>query len=324
MFSLADLLLIFVATIWGINVTVVKKALTELNPLAFNSLRFAISAGLSWVVLGVAREKPLPRGKDLPALIVLGLLGHTLYQVLFIYGTNSTTASNTALLLATIPIWVAALGAITREEVAGPLTWLGIGLSLFGIALVTGGGNLSVGGGTLGGDLMLVAGTFFYGLYVLKSKALLGKYSPVQYSTWTTTVGALGLSALSLRQLGAQDWGRVGVTGWGGLAFSAVLAIALGYFIWSYGIQKLGSARAAIYNNLTPVTGLIFSSVFLKEKITALQVGGIVLIITGLTLARRKKLHRRQEFVGEGSPLPPIPYRLRQKGTSDPNEEVRK
>jgi drug/metabolite transporter (DMT)-like permease len=50
-FTLADLLLIVVAIIWGVNVAVVKSALTVFNPLTFNSLRFGISALLSWGML---------------------------------------------------------------------------------------------------------------------------------------------------------------------------------------------------------------------------------------------------------------------------------
>ena len=283
---MADLLLIVVAIIWGVNVAVVKSALTEFNPLTFNSLRFGISALLSWGMLGLSRAKLLPQREDLPRLAFLGLLGHTLYQVLFISGTNLTTGANTALLLATIPVWVAALGAITREEAAGPLTWIGIGTSILGIALVTASGGLSLGGSTWLGDIMVVSGTFFYAIYTLKSKTLLVKYSPLQFSTWTMTIGALGMTVVSLGPIRAQDWSAVGIVGWGGLAFSAGLAIALGYYIWSNGIKKLGSARTALYNNLTPVTAMIFSSLFLHEKITLPQLAGAALIITGLSLAR--------------------------------------
>lgn len=286
-FSLADLLLIIVAIIWGVNVAVVKSALSEFNPLTFNSLRFGISALLSWGMLGLSGVKLLPQRQDLPRLAFLGLLGHTLYQVLFISGTNLTTAANTALLLATIPVWVAALGAITREEAAGPLTWIGIGMSILGIALVTASGDLSLGGSTWLGDIMLVSGTFFYAIYTLKSKTLLIKYSPLQFSTWTMTIGALGIIIVSLGQIQAQDWAAVGIAGWGGLAFSAGLAITLGYYIWTNGIQKLGSSRTALYNNLTPVTAMIFSSLVLHEKIALPQLAGAVLIITGLSLARR-------------------------------------
>jgi len=212
-----------------------------------------------------------------------------MYQVLFISGINLTTAGNTALLLATIPVWVAALAALTGAERTGPLTWIGISLSVTGIVLVTTGGgqDLSLGGSTWLGDIMVVCGTFFYAFYTLKSKVLLGKYSPLQFTTWTMTVGATLLFIFSLGPLTAQDWSAVGVTGWGGLAYSAVLAIVAGYYVWTNGIQKLGAARTAIYNNLTPVTAMITGSLFLNEAITILQISGAALIICGLYITRK-------------------------------------
>ena len=288
-FGLADILLIIIATIWGINVVVVKAALTELGPLPFNSLRFLIAAALSWALLRATGAKLLPERADIPRLAILGLVGHTLYQALFISGIDLTTAGNTALLLATIPVWVAALAALTRAEATGPLTWLGIGLSITGIVFVTTGGgkNLSLGGTTWIGDMMVVSGAFFYALYTLKSKALLLKYSPLQFTTWTMTVGAVALLLFSLGPLKDQDWAVVGITGWGGLAYSSVLAIVAGYYVWINGVQKLGAARTAVYNNLNPVTAVIIGSIFLGEAITAPQIVGATLIISGLYVARR-------------------------------------
>lgn len=288
-FSLADILLISIAIIWGVNVVVVKTALTELAPLPFNSLRFLIASAISWGLLRFTGAKLLPERQDVPHLLLLGMLGHAVYQILFILGTDLTSAGNTALLLATIPVWVAALAAMTKAEPTGPLTWIGVSLSLLGIVMVTTGGgkDVSLGGSTWQGDLMIVTGTCFYAFYTLKSKTLLSKYTPLQFTTWTMTAGALVLLLVSLQPLGAQDWSQVGFSGWGGLAYSAALAIAFGYYVWTNGVQKLGAARTAVYNNLSPITAMITGALVLGEEITVLQVSGAALIIGGLYVARR-------------------------------------
>lgn len=289
-FSPADLLLFTVAIIWGVNVVVVKTALTELAPLPFNSLRFTLSALLCWAVLRASGGKLLPERADFLRIMVLGLVGHGLYQALFIQGTNLTSAGNTALLLATIPVWVAALAALTRAEATGPFVWLGIGLSIAGIVLVTLGGSkgVTLGGNTWQGDAMLVGGTFFYAYYTLKCKDLLKKYSALQFTTWTMTAGAAALLFFSLGPLATQNWRAVGLAGWGGLVYSAALAIVAGNFVWTYGVQKLGAARTAIYNNLTPVTAMIMGYLFLEEAVTLPQVAGAALIIAGLYLTRHR------------------------------------
>lgn len=288
-FSGADMLLIAIAVVWGFNVVVVKSALTEFEPLPFNSLRFVLAALFSWVFLLSSGSSLLPQPRDIPSLVMLGLLGHTVYQILFILGIDLTSAGNTALLLATIPVWVAALAGISRVEVTGPRTWAGIALSIFGIVLVTTGGGkgFSLGGSTWMGDVLIVSAAFFYAFYTLRSKNLLSKYSPLQFTTWTMTAGAFALLVVSQKSLIEQDWSLVGVSGWGGLAYSAILAIALGYYIWSNGVKKLGAARTAVYNNLTPITAMLTGLIFLEEKISLPQFSGAVLIIGGLYVARR-------------------------------------
>lgn len=289
-FNLADLLLLTVAFVWGINVVVVKTALTEFDPLPFNSLRFGISALLCWALLRATGAKLLPQRADILRLIVLGLMGHGFYQVLYIQGINLTSAGNTALLLATVPVWVAALAALTRAEATGPFVWLGICFSVTGIILVTAGGGkeVSLGGNTWQGDVMVVCAAFFYAYYTLKSKALLERYSPLQFATWTMTVGAIVLLLFSPGPLRAQDWQGVGWAGWGGLAYSAVLAIVFGDCMWIYGVHKLGAARTAIYNNLSPLTAMVMGSLFLGETISAVQLAGAALIIGGLYVTRRR------------------------------------
>jgi drug/metabolite transporter (DMT)-like permease len=123
-FALADLLLIIVAVIWGFNVVAVKLALGTLTPLTFNALRFVGAALASWLLLSFSGQGLLHLKADWRRIGVLGLLGHGVYQVMFILGTNLTSAGNTALLLATIPVWVAALIALKDPEPVPALTWL--------------------------------------------------------------------------------------------------------------------------------------------------------------------------------------------------------
>lgn len=293
--TLADGLLVAVAIIWGINVVVVKFALTQLGPLPFNSLRFVSAALLSWLLLAATGGFSLPRKQDVPRLAVLGLTGHMLYQVLFISGIARTSAGNTALLLATIPVWVAALAAVTGVEASTGRTWLGISLSFAGIALVTvGGGEELKLGVSWQGDLLIVAGTFFYGWYTLNSRQLLRRYSPLQFTTWTMTIGAAALFLFSLPALARQDWSQVGVAGWGSLAYSSCLAIVAGYYVWINGVQKLGAGRTAIYNNLTPVTAMLAGWLLLGEGIALLQLVGAAMIITGLYTTRTARLAKGQ------------------------------
>jgi drug/metabolite transporter (DMT)-like permease len=290
-FGLTDALLVATAVIWGFNVVLVKISLAELSPLPFNSLRFLLAAGLSWLLLRVAEPGSRVKREDIPVLIGLGLLGHSLYQILFISGINLSTAGNTSLLLATSPIWVAVLSSLFGLERLQSKAWGGILLSFSGICLVTvgGGKDIGFGSGSSLGDLLILAGTLVFAIYTVRSKQLLTRYSPLQFSTYTMIPGALALLVVSTPALLHQDFGGVSLAAWGGLLYSGIFAIVIAYYVWNNGVQKLGAARTAIYNNLSPVVAMVAGVMILQEQVSLPQLAGAALIVVGLYLTRSSK-----------------------------------
>ena len=100
-----DLGLLFLVLIWGINFSVLKIVLRELDPLALNALRFPIAALALWMLVRRLDGPLRPDPGDVGRIIALGLLGNVAYQLFFIFGVNSTLAGNASLMLATTPVW---------------------------------------------------------------------------------------------------------------------------------------------------------------------------------------------------------------------------
>ena len=132
-----DLLMLGAVVIWGLNFTVVKLAIQDFSPMAFNALRFGLATVVMLAILGWratssgAREPPGVARADIPAIILLGLLGHTLYQLVFINGLARTTPANSSLLMATSPIWVVIISYLLRIERVNRRMWAGILLSFW-------------------------------------------------------------------------------------------------------------------------------------------------------------------------------------------------
>ena len=101
----AEVGLVLLTLIWGVNFAVIKVALDTFEPLAFNALRFPIAAFVLWIGLRSQGPVPLPPREDLPRLILLGFLGNVVYQIFFIIGIDLTLAGNASLMLATVPVW---------------------------------------------------------------------------------------------------------------------------------------------------------------------------------------------------------------------------
>src|SRR5690606_5882653 len=109
----------------------------------------------------------------------------------------------------------------------------------------------------------------------------------IQATAWTLWIGASGIFLIGIPALRSQPWEEVGAAAWGGLLYSALLSIGLAYLIWYRGVERLGSARTAIYSNLTPVIALAAGALWLGERLTLLAVLGVALVLGGLVLVRR-------------------------------------
>ncbi len=292
--SSTDLLMLGAIAIWGVNFTIVKLALREFNPLVFNALRFGLATvvmlGILWRRGRAPGERNLalaPR-RDWVLIVLLGLCGHTLYQVLFINGLALTTPANSSLLMATAPIWVAIIGLVLGIERINRVMWAGILMSFSGIALLILSGNaVSLGGATLMGDLLLLGCAILWAAYTTASKPLLGRYSPLRLTAWSMVAGTIPLVLLSIPAVAREDWSQLSLGAWGALAFSALFAVVIGYLIWYTSVQRVGNARTAVYSNLTPVAAIVFAWLVLGDALMPLQLLGAAIVLAGLVVTRR-------------------------------------
>ena len=283
-----DLGLLLMGLIWGVNFPVIKAALEEIPPLAFNALRFPLAALTVFLILRARGGVSWPERRDIPRVLGLGVLGNLVYQGFFIFGVDSTLAGNAAILLATTPVWTLALSTLRRHEAPGRLVWLGVIATIVGMVLVVVGGTGSVGfqGASLKGDLLMVGAAITWSTYSVGSRNLVRKYGSLPVTAWTLWVGATGLTLLGLPTLITAPPVNASPMAWGGVAYAGILAIGLAYILWYRGVQKIGNARTAAYANLTPVVALMVAWVWLGEVPTTLQVGGAGVVLAGLSLAR--------------------------------------
>ncbi len=293
-----DGLLILTVITWGFNFSVVKFALAELPPLAFNSIRFFAAAVTLLVIARFAGLRWHFERRHLPFLVGLGLVGNAIYQILFIYGAAATTADNAALILGTVPVWVALVGAFAGMERVGPGGWAGILMSFLGIVMIVVGGDreahFEFGGATLAGDGLVLLATFCWSAYTLLVRLAMRHYRPMAVTVFTTMVGAVPLILIGIPEVTTLDFAAVSVGAWAAVTFSGVFSIAICYFVWNHGIARIGSARTSLYSNLVPIVGLLTAWLWLGETLTPLQGWGALAALAGVALARRHTRPRRQ------------------------------
>ena len=288
-FTVYDGLLLGMIVVWAANPSFIKWALRDMDPLVFNAFRFAV-ATLPLIVWVLARGEGLSWHKgDGPKLLALGLVGHGVYQALFILGINLTLAGNVALILSINPAFVAVFSFLLGYERARGYVWVGVSLTMLGVVLVTFGTGGEVGlGSRLLGDLLILLVTMLWGLYTVVSQSFLKRYSSVKLNALTMPVGSLFLLIVAAPNIAGTAGTLPGVPlgTWAILAGSGLLAVSASYVIWYKGVQKLGATRTAIYSNLVPVLAAFISFVVLKEPLGWQFWTGMAFVIGGVTLAR--------------------------------------
>jgi drug/metabolite transporter (DMT)-like permease len=285
----AELGLVLVVLLWGANFTFIKLGIAQIPAFTFAGIRFTL-AGIVLLSLVRLREGSIawPRG-SLGRVVVLGLLGNTIYQALFMLGLERTSVANASLIVAAAPVIVAVFGTVTGiERLTAPLIG-GVVLATLGVTLVVAMRGPAFGTETLVGDLAVLIATFSWAAYTL----LLRKYrlgvSDLRLTALTMLTGAPGLALLGLPGFLHTDWRSVRLSAWIGVAGSTFLAIVVAYILWNRAVRQLGSARASIFSSGVPLTAMLVAWPVLGEHPRPLQIAGAVLIVGGVLLSRRKR-----------------------------------
>ncbi len=281
-------LLVLMAVIWGVNFSVLKVGTRYVDPATFNGVRVLLATAVLATAAAV-RRAPRPSRADALRLVLLGVFGHGLYQLLFIEGLARTETGTTALIFAGGPAFVGVVGRLLGVERPSARAWGGIGLQLAGMAGVVFGSATAAAtraGGSASGTLFVLAASLTWSCYAVLLKPYTRRVDGVQLAAWTAAGGALTLGVSSLPAVARGALGALPPAGWAAMLYSGVLALALAYLFYYRGVRTVGPVRAAMYTNLQPVVALLVGFTVLGERPGAWQLAGAALIGAGLVASR--------------------------------------
>ncbi|MEK7728367.1 MAG: DMT family transporter, partial [candidate division KSB1 bacterium] len=230
----AELLMLLIVLIWGVNFVVVKNTLRQMQPLTFNALRFILASS---ALLCAAKW----RGTDMRLTwrearlyCALGFVVATLYQILFIEGIARTTAGNSSLIVAMSPVLIALAGHFMGRERLHRRAAFGVLLAFAGLYFVITGkqSNSALASPTLLGDLLSIAAACTWAFYTLVSQPFLQQRSALRVTAYSISFGTIPLLLWCSPSLLAQSWSQIDVFGWSGLFYSGLLSIALSQLLW--------------------------------------------------------------------------------------------
>jgi drug/metabolite transporter (DMT)-like permease len=269
---------------WGGNFTASKIAFTEITPLAFTAIRFALGTLILWLVMRWLE----PEGENPPELwgrmIWLGIVGNTIYQLCFVLGLARTTATNTSLLLAAMPTVVTVTAGVIGLETITRRQVFALAMATLGVVIVVARNGFGQVEGDWLGDFLILTAVACWTIYTIGTRRLGKRLTALRFTTLTMITGTPGLVLLGLPDLLRMEWTTISGQAWAGLTYSLMLSLVASYVLWNRGVQILGASRAALYNCLTPLVAATLATIFLHEQPTVTHLLGGGLILGGVLL----------------------------------------
>ncbi|HEX4933565.1 MAG TPA: DMT family transporter [Gemmatimonadaceae bacterium] len=282
-----DLLLLLMATIWGINFSVLKYGTQYIAPLAFNGTRIPIAAATQLGIAGAMRLERVPRAVVV-RLIALGMLGNGVYQTLFILGVVRARVATAALIVASTPAFVAVLGRLLGTERLSSRQWTGIALQIVGCSsVVMGSARGGAGSDSPIGAALLLSASLSWAVYSVALRRVATQVHTLQLGGYTMVGGALISSVVAIPAIVRTPWATLPPGVYLALLYSAILAMVLAYLFWYRGLRILGPTRTAVYSNLQPIIAALVAYLAFREVPTFAQLVGAICVISGLLLTRR-------------------------------------
>jgi drug/metabolite transporter (DMT)-like permease len=279
--------LIAVTVVWGVTFVQVKDAV-EVYPLfAFLAVRYAIAAGALGVV-AAPRVRALGRPGLLAGSVLGVLLG--LGTGLQTAGLERTTVSSTGFITGLYVVLTPLFGLVLFRTRVGLQVWLGVVLSVAGLAMLSG-----VHVGSTAGDLLVLASTSAQALQIVMVERYANRYDAIALTFVEMATCCLGflVIAVALGDLSVPH----GWTVWGALLTTGVFASALAYLIQVWAQRRLSAARIALVFALETVFAGIFGYWLSDDRLGWLGWGGCAAILGGIVLAEPAAVKALRRFM---------------------------
>jgi drug/metabolite transporter (DMT)-like permease len=280
--------LIAVTAVWGVTFVQVKDAV-EIYPLyAFLAVRYAIATGALGAV-GAHRVRTLGRGGFAAGAVLGALLGVGIG--LQTAGLERTTVSSTGFITGLYVVLTPLFGLALFRTRVGLEVWLGIVLSVAGLAMLSG-----VHVGSTNGDLLVLASSAAQALQILMVERYANRYDAVALTLveLATCLGGFLVLALARGELSLPR----GWTVWGALVVTGVFASALAYLIQVWAQRQLSAARIALVFSLETVFAGLFGYWLSGDRLGWLGWGGCAAILGGIVLAEPAAARALRRLVG--------------------------
>jgi drug/metabolite transporter (DMT)-like permease len=272
-------MLLLLSAIWGSSYMFIKVGVRDFSPAAMVDVRLFLAAAVLVGYLAARGSLGGLRAALAPGAVI-GLVGLAIPFFPISWGETHIDSGVAGVATASVPIFVAliALRFAPTERSRG-LRLVGLAIGIAGVGIVVG---VHPGGGAwaIAGSLAVVLAAFCYAVGALFIQRNLG-VGAAELATASALCGWLVLLPFAL--FSVPD--RVGWKSAASVVVLGVVGTGLATLLSNRLIERHGSARTMLVNYLLPGFALLYGVTILGESLTGAKVGGLALILVGVTFA---------------------------------------
>jgi drug/metabolite transporter (DMT)-like permease len=270
---------------WGGNYTWISIALRDIGPWTFTAVRYAGAAIVIGTMLALVRgpRRMMPVRGERMRLAAIGLLQGAALTILLTLSLQWIESTHTILLMYTNPLWALLLSVLLLGERFSVASVAGIGLGLFGMAVLTNPLAMPWNAVTVPGVVSALAATIAWALGSVLYRR--GKWESTfwQQVFWQLAASAVALVVLAVIleshhaiRLTPQ---LIAIT-----IYNILVPTALAFWCWSQALARIRASTASQVLLLSPVFGITQSHFVLGEPLTPAVLASAACVITGACL----------------------------------------
>ncbi|WP_242614858.1 DMT family transporter [Priestia megaterium] len=268
-----------------------KAVLDKLDPYTLLVLRFGIGALFLLILLVLKRYSLNIPLKYIPHLIVLGILGVFIHQVIQATALLTINASAAGWIISFSPVFTVILSVFFLHEKMTLLKASGIILAIIGVLLVTTSSNQhSLQLPVNIGYLLMILSTLNWAIYSVLLKKLDIQLPSLVVTFYMCLIGFTLTTPFLIRNKGWEIMPFLKSVEWAHLLFLGVFVSGVAYWYWAKALEVLEASQVSVFLYLEPVATLITAVLLLREKIIPVSILGGVIIILGVIVANGRLL----------------------------------
>lgn len=279
--------------LWGSTYLAIRVGVEDLPPALFAGSRFIIAGLIMWAV-AAARGLRLPASRvDWNRIALTGSLMLVGGNGLVTWSEQWVDSGQAALIVATVALWMAGMGAWgPRGESLNRLSLIGLLLGFAGVGILVGVGIAQAQSPPMAyAGLLLAPILWAYG-------SVYGRRRPVGCSPWMTSAMQMLIAGVVLCLIGLAagepaEWIWT-ARGMGALAYLIVFGSCLGFGAYIWLVQQVTPTQLATYAYVNPAVAVLLGWWLLDETLSPRQVFGTLVILVAVILVTVAQSRRRK------------------------------